>query len=47
MLKRGFGATIEEWLMAAEYIASAGNSQIILCERASGRSRRLRATRWT
>ena len=25
MLKRGFGATIEEWLMAAEYIASAGN----------------------
>jgi 3-deoxy-7-phosphoheptulonate synthase len=33
MLKRGFGATIEEWLMAAEYIASAGNSQIILCER--------------
>jgi 3-deoxy-7-phosphoheptulonate synthase len=33
MLKRGFGATIEEWLMAAEYIASAGNSNIILCER--------------
>ena len=33
MLKRGFGATIEEWLMAAEYIASAGNSQVILCER--------------
>jgi 3-deoxy-7-phosphoheptulonate synthase len=33
MLKRGFGATIEEWLMAAEYIASAGNPQIILCER--------------
>src|SRR6186997_29561 len=33
MLKRGFGATIEEWLMAAEYIASAGNGQIILCER--------------
>jgi 3-deoxy-7-phosphoheptulonate synthase len=33
MLKRGFGATIEEWLMAAEYIASAGNAQIILCER--------------
>jgi 3-deoxy-7-phosphoheptulonate synthase len=33
MLKRGFGATIEEWLMAAEYIASAGNSQIIMCER--------------
>ena len=33
MLKRGFGATIEEWLMAAEYIASAGNPKIILCER--------------
>jgi 3-deoxy-7-phosphoheptulonate synthase len=33
MLKRGFGATIEEWLMAAEYIASAGNPQIVLCER--------------
>jgi 3-deoxy-7-phosphoheptulonate synthase len=33
MLKRGFGATIEEWLMAAEYIASAGNNQVILCER--------------
>ena len=33
MLKRGFGATIEEWLMSAEYIASAGNGQIILCER--------------
>jgi 3-deoxy-7-phosphoheptulonate synthase len=33
MLKRGFGNTIEEWLMAAEYIASAGNSQILLCER--------------
>ncbi|HEY4188956.1 MAG TPA: 3-deoxy-7-phosphoheptulonate synthase [Candidatus Limnocylindrales bacterium] len=33
MLKRGFGATIEEWLMAAEYIASAGNSNIIMCER--------------
>jgi 3-deoxy-7-phosphoheptulonate synthase len=33
MLKRGFGSTIEEWLMAAEYIASAGNSNIILCER--------------
>jgi len=33
MLKRGFGATIEEWLMAAEYIASVGNPNIILCER--------------
>ena len=29
----GFGATIEEWLMAAEYIAQRGNPNIILCER--------------
>ena len=33
MLKRGISATIEEWLMAAEYIVSAGNPQVILCER--------------
>jgi len=33
MLKRGMSATIEEWLMAAEYILHAGNSQVILCER--------------
>ena len=33
LLKRGFAATIEEWLMAAEYIMSEGNSQVILCER--------------
>ena len=33
MLKRGFGSTIEEWLMAAEYIVSAGNPNVILCER--------------
>jgi 3-deoxy-7-phosphoheptulonate synthase len=33
MLKRGFGATIEELLMAAEYIVSAGNPNVILCER--------------
>jgi 3-deoxy-7-phosphoheptulonate synthase len=33
LLKRGFGATVEEWLMAAEYIAQRGNSDIILCER--------------
>ena len=33
MLKRGFGATIEEWLMAAEYIVSSGNPNVILCER--------------
>lgn len=33
LLKRGLSATIEEWLMAAEYIISAGNPNIILCER--------------
>ena len=33
LLKRGMAATIEEWLMAAEYILAAGNSNVILCER--------------
>jgi 3-deoxy-7-phosphoheptulonate synthase len=33
MLKRGMQATIEEWLMAAEYIAQRGNLDIVLCER--------------
>lgn len=33
MLKRGLSATIEEWLMAAEYVLSGGNSDVILCER--------------
>lgn len=33
MLKRGLSATIEEWLLAAEYAASSGNLHIILCER--------------
>ncbi len=33
MLKRGLSATIEEWLMAAEYILSEGNENVILCER--------------
>jgi 3-deoxy-7-phosphoheptulonate synthase len=33
LLKRGFSATIEEWLMAAEYIAQRGNLDIVLCER--------------
>jgi 3-deoxy-7-phosphoheptulonate synthase len=33
LLKRGFAATIDEWLMAAEYIMSEGNSRVILCER--------------
>ncbi len=33
LLKRGLSATIEEWLMAAEYILSHGNPNVILCER--------------
>lgn len=33
ILKRGLSATINEWLMAAEYIAAGGNHQIIFCER--------------
>ncbi len=33
LLKRGMSATIEEWLMAAEYVMSEGNHQVILCER--------------
>ena len=33
MLKRGMAATIDEWLMAAEYILEGGNTQVILCER--------------
>ncbi|MFQ5701713.1 MAG: 3-deoxy-7-phosphoheptulonate synthase [Acidobacteriota bacterium] len=33
LLKRGWGATLEEWLCAAEYIARQGNIEIILCER--------------
>jgi 3-deoxy-7-phosphoheptulonate synthase len=33
MLKRGLSATIEEWLLAAEYIVAAGNPNVILCER--------------
>ena len=33
LLKRGMAATVEEWLMSAEYIMSEGNPNIILCER--------------
>ena len=33
LLKRGMSSTIEEWLMAAEYILSEGNEKVILCER--------------
>lgn len=33
LLKRGFSATLEEWLLAAEYILSGGNWRVIFCER--------------
>jgi len=33
LLKRGMAASIEEWLMAAEYILASGNPNVILCER--------------
>src|SRR5205085_6469811 len=33
LLKRGLSATLEEWLMAAEYVMSGGNYNVILCER--------------
>ncbi|MFW6113459.1 MAG: N-acetylneuraminate synthase family protein, partial [Actinomycetota bacterium] len=33
LLKRGMSATVEEWMMAAEYILKEGNGKVILCER--------------
>ena len=33
LLKRGLSATIEEWLLAAEYILNGGNQKVILCEK--------------
>lgn len=33
ILKRGCGATVEEWLLAAEYVMAYGNKEVILCER--------------
>lgn len=33
MLKRGFSATVEEWLKAADYVLNGGNENVILCER--------------
>ncbi len=33
MLKRGLSATVEDWLMSAEYILSSGNTNVMLCER--------------
>jgi len=33
LLKRGISATIEEWLLSAEYVLAGGNAEVILCER--------------
>ncbi len=33
MVKRGFAASYEEWLLAAEYVLAGGNNQVVLCER--------------
>src|SRR6202162_3515069 len=33
LLKRGISATIEEWLLSAEYVLSGGNTEVVLCER--------------
>lgn len=33
LLKRGFAATVEEWLLSAEYVLAGGNDQVVLCER--------------
>ncbi|MCM2282511.1 MAG: 3-deoxy-7-phosphoheptulonate synthase [Bdellovibrionaceae bacterium] len=33
LLKRGFSATVEEWLLAADYIVKGGNDNVVLCER--------------
>src|SRR5690348_8087868 len=33
LLKRGMSATLEEWLMAAEYVMAGGNYHVVLCER--------------
>lgn len=33
ILKRGWGSTIKEWLLAVEYITSQGNAEVVLCER--------------
>ena len=38
LLKRGLACTMEEWLMAAEYIMSEGNEKVILCERGTTRN---------
>ena len=34
-VETGYAATVEEWLLAAEYLMAGGNGQVILCERES------------
>jgi 3-deoxy-7-phosphoheptulonate synthase len=46
LLKRGLSATIEEWLMAAEYILNSGNPRVILCERGIRTFETIPATPW-
>ena len=46
LLKRGLSNTYEEWIMSAEYIMSAGNENVILCERGCAPSRPTPATLW-
>jgi len=46
MLKRGLAATIEEWLMSAEYILAGGNEKVILCERGIRTFETARAIPW-
>ncbi len=45
-LKRGIAATIEEFLLAAEYVLSGGNYDVISASAASAPSKRTLATRW-
>ena len=47
LLKRGMSATLEEWLMAAEYVMAGGNYNVILCERGVRTSPTTAATRST
>jgi len=48
LLKRGMSATIEEWLMAAEYIMAAGNPNVISVSEVSARLiNAMLAIRWT
>jgi len=47
LLKRGMSSTIEEWLLAAEYILSQGNRDVILCERGIRTFETSTRSRWT